>query len=158
MDEDQFYDEFGNYKGPSLEEEIEEWSSQSKSDNFNSKQQESTKMKVEIYKPENDSQNIVLFEDKKYYEDAQLLYPQSDVRVQEEDTQPLEKPIFKPLKKKCYELIEKELPETTFNFKFFGHMMDTPTLIRNVAIVGHLHHGKTCFVDMLVKETHKKKI
>jgi 116 kDa U5 small nuclear ribonucleoprotein component len=33
-------------------------------------------------------------------------------------------------------------------------MMNFPELIRNIAIVGHLHHGKTSFVDMLVNETH----
>lgn len=32
--------------------------------------------------------------------------------------------------------------------------MDTPTLIRNVALVGHLHHGKTTFVDCLMQQTH----
>jgi U5 small nuclear ribonucleoprotein component len=32
--------------------------------------------------------------------------------------------------------------------------MNFPELIRNIAIVGHLHHGKTSFVDMLVNETH----
>ena len=30
-----------------------------------------------------------------------------------------------------------------------------PDMVRNVAIVGHLHHGKTSLVDMLVYETHK---
>jgi U5 small nuclear ribonucleoprotein component len=30
-----------------------------------------------------------------------------------------------------------------------------PNMVRNVAIVGHLHHGKTSLVDMLVYETHK---
>ena len=33
-------------------------------------------------------------------------------------------------------------------------MMNFPDLVRNIAIVGHLHHGKTSFVDMLVSETH----
>lgn len=33
-------------------------------------------------------------------------------------------------------------------------MMNFPDLTRNIAIVGHLHHGKTSFVDMLVSETH----
>ena len=57
-------------------------------------------MKIEMYKPENDPQYIILFEDKNYYQDAELIYPNADVRIQEEDTQPLEKPIFKPIKKK----------------------------------------------------------
>lgn len=30
-------------------------------------------------------------------------------------------------------------------------------LFRNVAIVGHLHHGKTSVMDMLVEQTHKVK-
>lgn len=33
-------------------------------------------------------------------------------------------------------------------------LMNFPELMRNFAIVGHLHHGKTSFVDMLVAETH----
>ena len=30
-----------------------------------------------------------------------------------------------------------------------------PQHVRNVAVVGHLHHGKTALMDMLVFETHK---
>lgn len=33
-------------------------------------------------------------------------------------------------------------------------IMDNTTLIRNVALVGHLHHGKTTFVDCLIRQTH----
>ena len=33
--------------------------------------------------------------------------------------------------------------------------MSFPEMIRNVAVVGHLHHGKTALLDMLVFETHK---
>lgn len=33
--------------------------------------------------------------------------------------------------------------------------MSFPERIRNVAVVGHLHHGKTALMDMLVFETHK---
>ena len=28
-------------------------------------------------------------------------------------------------------------------------------MVRNVAVAGHLHHGKTALMDMLVFETHK---
>ena len=33
-------------------------------------------------------------------------------------------------------------------------LMDSTELIRNVALVGHLHHGKTTFVDCIVEQTH----
>lgn len=39
-------------------------------------------------------------------------------------------------------------------FRFLADMMDTPHLIRNVALVGHLHHGKTTLVDCLIRQTH----
>ncbi|KAG5590255.1 hypothetical protein H5410_040769 [Solanum commersonii] len=32
--------------------------------------------------------------------------------------------------------------------------MSNPTLVRNVAVVGHIHHRKTLFMDMLVEQTH----
>jgi U5 small nuclear ribonucleoprotein component len=32
--------------------------------------------------------------------------------------------------------------------------MDNPNLVHNVAVVGHLHHGKTSVMDMLVEQTH----
>ena len=38
--------------------------------------------------------------------------------------------------------------------RFLADMMDNPNLIRNVALVGHLHHGKTTFVDCLIRQTH----
>ncbi|OTF79078.1 hypothetical protein BLA29_014467, partial [Euroglyphus maynei] len=33
-------------------------------------------------------------------------------------------------------------------------LMDNPNLIRNVAFIGHLHHGKTTFVDCIIEQTH----
>lgn len=41
-----------------------------------------------------------------------------------------------------------------FISRFLVDMMNTPHLIRNVALIGHLHHGKTSLVDCLVKQTH----
>lgn len=36
--------------------------------------------------------------------------------------------------------------------------MAFPPRVRNVAIVGHLHHGKSSIMDMLVNETHEKNL
>eukprot|EP01083_Nonionella_stella_P022367 61883_1 len=102
-----------------------------------------------------DTNAIVLHEDKEYYKSAQDTYGEDvEIQIEEEDTQPLEEPIIAPVKEKCFELIESELPPTTFNWKFLASLMDLPSLIRNIGFIGHLHHGKTSFIDMLVKETH----
>jgi U5 small nuclear ribonucleoprotein component len=34
-------------------------------------------------------------------------------------------------------------------------LMEHPQAIRNVLVAGHLHHGKTSLLDMLVLETHQ---
>jgi 116 kDa U5 small nuclear ribonucleoprotein component len=49
-----------------------------------------------------------------------------------------------------------QLNDLIFNYicRFLADLMDTSTLIRNVALVGNLHHGKTSFVDCLVEQTH----
>lgn len=39
--------------------------------------------------------------------------------------------------------------------RFLLNMTAFPEMVRNVAVVGHLHHGKTALMDMLVFETHK---
>jgi hypothetical protein len=33
-------------------------------------------------------------------------------------------------------------------------LLKFPQLIRNISMVGHLHHGKTALVDMFVEQTH----
>jgi hypothetical protein len=44
-----------------------------------------------------------------------------------------------------------------YSTEFLVALMDSPALIRSVAVVGHLHHGKTGFVDLLVSQTHEKR-
>jgi U5 small nuclear ribonucleoprotein component len=34
-------------------------------------------------------------------------------------------------------------------------LMSYPSMIRNVMVGGHIHHGKTSLLDMLVFETHQ---
>ncbi len=39
--------------------------------------------------------------------------------------------------------------------EFLATLMTNPELVRNVAVVGHLHHGKTSVMDMFVEQTHE---
>ena len=104
---------------------------------------------------EDTSQAVVLHEDKVYYPSAAEVYGEDvETLVQEEDAQPLTQPIMEPERERRFAVEEKELPAVRFDREFMRNLMDYPEMVRNVAIVGHLHHGKTALVDMLVEETH----
>jgi U5 small nuclear ribonucleoprotein component len=75
----------------------------------------------------------------------------------EEDTQPITEPMIPPIQTKEFDLLAKTIPETTFEFDFLAGLMTKPELIRNIAVCGTLHHGKTSLVDMLVQHTHTEK-
>jgi U5 small nuclear ribonucleoprotein component len=77
-----------------------------------------------------------------------------ETMVQEEDAQPLSEPIIAPVQQKKFAISESDLPPVHFSRGFMSDLLNFPAQIRNVAIVGHLHHGKTAFMDMLVKQTH----
>lgn len=99
---------------------------------------------------------VVLHEDKKYYASANEVYGEDvEALVQEEDAQPLSQPIVEPVKVRKFAIEEAGLPETRFERSFMMNLTNFPEMVRNVAVVGHLHHGKTCLMDMLLFETHK---
>lgn len=91
---------------------------------------------------------------------SQALQPFDDVEilVQEEDTEAITQPIVKPIviKRFSHHVSHEKhgLPRTTFDFKFLHKLMEHDHAIRNVAIIGHLLHGKTSFVDCLMEQTH----
>jgi len=174
----ELYDEFGNYIGPSLddedalsgseidEDEEDEWS---RDDEANGtvgmdESEDGTTLEPDVNKgalinvgEEYEGERaVVLHEDKNYYPSAEEVYGEAEVLVQDEDTQPLEVPIVAPVKHKKFSMSESEIPETTFSFHYLTGLMDHPRLVRNVALAGHLHHGKTTLMDMLVQQTHTK--
>jgi len=157
--EENLYDEFGNYKGPDIDDDDEE-----EDDDLMDGLDEDEKGRGDEEGAGNDDmgeattgdRSIILHEDKKYYPDAEELYGDAEAIVQMEDTQPLTDPIITPVQSKNFDLLEKKMPETTFDFNFLAAMMDKPNLIRNICFVGAMHHGKTLFMDQLVMNTHEK--
>ncbi|KAG2155719.1 Calreticulin family-domain-containing protein [Suillus clintonianus] len=160
------YDEFGNYIGADLgsDEEEEEILQQ----DFRQVPQQPATLEgyddepmpsaegalMEIDEPVHNA--VVLHEDKQYYPSAEDVYgPDVETLVQEEDAQPLTEPIVAPIKVRKWTVEEKDMPQTRFDKGFLLNMMSFPEMIRNIAVVGHLHHGKTALMDMLVFETHK---
>ncbi|KAL8283107.1 hypothetical protein RQP46_005885 [Phenoliferia psychrophenolica] len=99
---------------------------------------------------------IILHDDKTYYPSAQALYGADvETMVQEEDAQPLTQPIVEPVKIRKFRVGASGGPEKRFDDEFMLGLAANPEMVRNVVVVGHLHHGKTSLVDMLVYETHK---
>ncbi|KAK6330318.1 hypothetical protein TWF730_004811 [Orbilia blumenaviensis] len=161
---DDLYDEFGNYIGDA-----------GSSDDGSAQEDTGADAYVDFdaasddepapHSPSNDMQlmevdsgpsnAVILHEDKQYYPTAEQVYGADvEAMVQEEDAQPLTEPIIAPIKVKKFIVEEAELPVTHFSREFMMDMMSFPEQVRNVALAGHLHHGKTAFMDMLVLETH----
>ncbi|KAI8793337.1 U5 small nuclear ribonucleoprotein component [Biomphalaria glabrata] len=155
MDAD-LYDEFGNYIGPELDSDDgdeEEEEEQDEDDDYVDRDDEDDMDQDEAENPA--EMQVVLHEDKKYYPTPEEVYgPDVETIVQEEDTQPLTEPIIAPIKNKKFSMVEQDLPTTTYNMEFLADLMDCPNLVRNVTLCGHLHHGKTSFIDCLMEQTH----
>ncbi|TCD65476.1 hypothetical protein EIP91_002594 [Steccherinum ochraceum] len=158
------YDEFGNYIGAGLDSDEEEDIPQqtfthdvpAPLEGFEDEpmvtQEDNALMQID--EPTHNA--VILHEDKQYYPSASDVYGQDvETLVQEEDAQPLTEPIIAPVKVRKWTVEEKDLPETRFDKGFLLNMTAFPEFVRNVAVVGHLHHGKTALMDMLVYETHK---
>ena len=154
MDPD-LYDEFGNYIGPDLESEDDSDSEAEEREEEEAENGQEEEMEQDEEEQGGQSMAVVLHEDKKYYPTASEVYgPDVETIVQEEDAQPLTKPIIEPVRRNKFEHLEQELPETNYSMEFQADLMDNANLVRNVALVGHLHHGKTSFVDCLMEQTH----
>ena len=110
---------------------------------------------------------IVLHEDKEHYPSASEVYGE-DVYTNtiDEDAQALEEPIIAPDKAKNFNAASvsgrvrksgKGGHGHAFSFRadsqfMLSTMNSAPDLNRGVAVVGHLHSGKTSLLDMLLEE------
>lgn len=168
----ELYDEFGNYIGPDLgvSEESDDHlqgldgTEKERDDDgvtpseirglvANHVDQGRNQKAAAAYPAEVDEEEsrIILHEDKKYYPNAEEIYgPDVDIVIQEEDMQPLSQPIVSQVKVKRF---KEEQPETNYGNEFLIGLTEYPQFIRNVAVVGHLHHGKTSFTDLLIQQT-----
>jgi U5 small nuclear ribonucleoprotein component len=149
---------FGNYIGDAESEEESDAGVQQAADAYvyddEADEPDATGGDMEV-DDEGPSNAVILHEDKQYYPTAQQIYGQDvETMVQEEDAQSLSEPIIKPIVQKKFNVQETDLPPVYFSRGFMTDLMNFPDQVRNVALAGHLHHGKTAFMDMLVLETH----
>ena len=156
MDED--YDEFGNFIGQ-LDQDEASSSEEESSDGMEEEQAPVPEDDGHDDEEEFDiheSNQIVLHEDKQYYPDAGAVFQGAEILVQTEDTQDIDKPILAHKEERQFNArattqvtgfrADKSLgPELKYSLEFMQEIMRTRELIRNVAVVGHIHHGKYVF-------------
>lgn len=178
MDVEDLYDEFGNYVGPDDSDsdsdslQLPERVAVSKPDGSGQGQKESDQLEKQhglglAVANQDDalpgknvgSTAVVLAEDKQYYPSAEEVFgPNTEVLVEEEDAQPLSEPIIAPIVELSSGLHENSntIPSAKYSRAYLtAAVLPTPGLIRNIALVGHLHHGKTSFADMLFETSHE---
>ncbi|KAI6089731.1 P-loop containing nucleoside triphosphate hydrolase protein [Hypoxylon rubiginosum] len=157
---DDLYDEFGNFIGEDAEASEEESqhgvdAGAYLDDDYPEEAPETTGQELMEVDEDGPSNAVILHEDKQYYPSAQQVYGADvETMVQEEDAQPLSQPIVAPVDVKKFSIEETDLPPVHFDRGFMTDLMNFPDQIRNIGLVGDLHHGKTAFMDMLVLETH----
>jgi U5 small nuclear ribonucleoprotein component len=134
--DDNLYDEFGNYIGPDIPE-LEDSLSEGEEGPLsqeNDDEEFTTKPIIvnNILTQKKENYGIVLHEDKNYYPDVDEIFPGVEALVMEEDTQPITEPMVAPIITKNFDIIEKKIPDTNFEFDFLAGLMTKPELIRNV--------------------------
>lgn len=82
------------------------------------------------------------------------MYPGAETLIEQEDAQTLETPIVSVEVQKHFDYVER-LP-TKYDQDFFNGLMENQPSIRCVCVAGHLHHGKTLLMDMLVQQSFVK--
>ncbi|BFU18288.1 U5 small nuclear ribonucleoprotein subunit, putative [Entamoeba histolytica HM-1:IMSS-B] len=145
--DDQF-DEFGNYIGN--DQVIEEQPHEDDMDNNN---------EDELNRNEDRKNQIVLHEDKQYYQTAEEIYG-SDVEVlyRNEDEQSITEGIIPVEKNKKIQREYKTNLTSKYDFEYISEQMNNIDKIRNIAVIGSLHHGKTQLIDLLFRYSHDKSI
>jgi U5 small nuclear ribonucleoprotein component len=145
------FDEFGNYVGPhpNGKPQVDDEAY----DDFIENEEEILREEEERI----DEDQIILYEDKKYYPEMEEVYRGAETLIEEEDAQAITDPLIKDNKEKKFDL-RVPTPQLNYSTEFLMDMMKNPNTIKNVALVGHLHHGKTMLVDTLISQTHTDKM
>jgi U5 small nuclear ribonucleoprotein component len=147
----EMFDEFGNYIGqhangkPHIDEDAFEEFAENEEDILREEEE-----RIE-------EDQIILYEDKKYYPEMEEVYRGAETLIEEEDAQAITDPLIKDYKEKKFDL-KVPSPQLIYSNQFLMDMMKNPNTIKNVALVGHLHHGKTMLMDTLISQTHIDKM
>lgn len=169
MDEDELYDEFGNLIGDPLDSDadsLDEIPDEQYVQAENEADDSTTETGSEALVVHGSNGNGLKLADKfgpgvetiiaKPYEqteDAPVIIPVNKKKLKVEFTEPVMNNVNEDDKR------IKNLPELVYSRDYMISTMNLlPERVRNIAVIGNLHSGKTTFIDMLVLQTHSPSI
>lgn len=160
MDEDDLYDEFGNLIGDPLDSDAESESSYDEQSEHESVEEEPHDEVDEAAK----GKEVSLL--------TNTYAPEVETIIINPDTEDMDEPVIKPRVEKKLTIdigrngavvngdgkvvnLDEFTPMVHYSRNYMYQLMsEAPTRIRNVALVGNFHSGKTTFIDKLVLDTH----
>jgi U5 small nuclear ribonucleoprotein component len=176
-DDQDLYDEFGNYIGPELDSSDDDDDDDSDASD-DEKQAQAPDDASDVSGEEGagamvvasdqdastaDPMNaIVLHEDKEHYASAEQTFGEGvRTAVLDEDAMDLDTPIVEPVVTKSNKATANVIEDDdwTYTEEYLTKvLLSNPSTRtrRGVALVGHLHHGKTSLVDTLLEQTLRK--
>ncbi|CAX43702.1 U5 small nuclear ribonucleoprotein component, putative [Candida dubliniensis CD36] len=160
MDDEDLYDEFGNYIGDSLDssdnddDDLSSFHPPSINDNEYSEEEEH-----EEEEDEEDNNNTALIKSNIATNQGETIYIQS--QTQSLSNQPIIQPIYEKKMKLEYTTQSStnsngdEFPELTYSRDYLISLLNQcPERIRNISIIGDFQCGKTTLLDQLIMFTH----
>jgi U5 small nuclear ribonucleoprotein component len=183
-DDQELYDEFGNYIGPDLDSSDDDSSEASENEapddasDVSDMSRDGGGRADQLVEHEDlgvasAANAIVLHEDKVHYPSAEEVYGDGvRTAVLDEDAMDLEEPIVEPVRKKTFSLMRdeeeerraygadtvrsgKEVEDDLVSDQYLASLVanETTRTRRCLALVGHLHTGKTSLMDLLIEQT-----
>lgn len=70
------------------------------------------------------------------------------------DAMSIDEPIIKPEVVTNFMIEESSLPQTSYSKEYLWETAKIPERVRNVALCGNIHSGKSSILDMLIQQTH----
>lgn len=150
MEEEDHYDEFGNYVGEEGEEqEAREQPYWEEEQQEEMEEEEQNQMQVAQTAPQ-----YRTHEDVQYYQRAEEVYPEADVQVQLEDTQDITVPMIPLPRQKAHFIRDKAAYDTIYDTQFILEMQHFQQSQRCLTLAGDLHSGKSALLSQLANRIH----
>jgi U5 small nuclear ribonucleoprotein component len=164
MDDDE-YDEFGNLIGDPLDSDADSSSDAESVSPVNSGnhsgENSSNSMPIDrdaktASLRDNDNSMITTHNEAKQVGLRATFGPEVETIVVKPSMELKDEPVILPdIQKKLRLVLDKSLPEVVYSREYMLQTMSSlPERIRNVAVVGNFHSGKTSLIDLFIHQTH----